>query len=49
MTLTQIIHNAETGEIVEIPLTAKEIKEVEKAQAETAAKIAEYEAKLLLS
>ena len=30
----RVEHNAETGEIIEIPLTAAEIKEIEKLQKE---------------
>ena len=44
MTYTKIIHDVATGEITEIELTAKEIKEVEKAQAAGIAEQAAFEA-----
>ena len=40
MTLTKLVHDVATGEIAEIELTAKEIKEIEKAQAANEAVIA---------
>lgn len=39
----RIEHNAETGEIIEIPLTEDEIKDIEKRKAEAAPKIAAFE------
>jgi membrane protein involved in colicin uptake len=37
-------HNVETGEVIEIPLTDKEIKEIEKRQAAEAKEQAVFEA-----
>jgi len=45
MTLFKIIHNAETGEITEVPLTAQEIAQKEKDEAEYAIKQEESNAK----
>ena len=43
MTYTKVIHDVATGEITEIELTAKEIKEIEKAQAQGIAEQAAFE------
>lgn len=42
----RIEHNVETGEVIEIPLTAAEIKEIEKEAQTTAAQIANENAAL---
>jgi hypothetical protein len=42
----RIEHNVETGEIIEIPLTAQEIKEIEKLQKEAAEQQAIIDAEL---
>lgn len=44
MSEIKIEHNVETGEILEIPLTDKEIKELEKSRAATIKENAAYEA-----
>lgn len=45
MTLFKILHNAETGEIIEVPLTAQEIAQKEKDEAEYANLQADKQAK----
>jgi hypothetical protein len=42
----RVEHNVETGEIIEIPLTAQEIKEIEKLQKEAAKQQAIIDAEL---
>jgi hypothetical protein len=42
----RIEHNVETGEIIEIPLTESEIKEMEKAAAEIKAQVEKQEAEV---
>ena len=44
MTLSKLIHDVETGEVAEIELTAKEVKDIEKAQTENQAAMAKAEA-----
>jgi hypothetical protein len=43
--MIRVEHNVETGEIIEVEFTAKEIKEFEKAAADRLADIAKFEAK----
>lgn len=45
MSLTKIIHNAETNEIVEVELTATELAEIDSAEQAKLEFIAEQEAK----
>jgi hypothetical protein len=45
MTHTKRIHNVETNEIIDVPLTAEEIKELEAEQALAAKKLALLEEK----
>ena len=44
MTLFRIEHNIQTDEVIEIPLSDKEVKEIEKKQADAAIKRQEEEA-----